>query len=50
MLYTVRLSAAELSNARGVEKNGYRGDMPPKLALSLQLVFVSLLLLPVKWI
>ncbi len=33
MAYTVRLSAAELSNARGVEKMDI-GDMPPKLAFN----------------
>ncbi len=49
MLFTVRLNAAGLASAFDVEKMDIE-EMPPKLALTFQSVFVSLLLLPIKWI
>ncbi len=48
MLFTVRLNAAGLASALGVDKMDIE-EMSPKLALTLQSVFVSLLLLPIKW-
>ncbi len=49
MLFTVRLNLAELASAFGVEKMDIE-EMQPKVALALQSVFVSLILLSIKWI